>query len=367
MSDTPRTPRAFAVEPEPEEPPRAGTTGTAQRSPRSFPPATKIVLDDDDFFEGEHLTDTPPPPPPSRARRRGAQLSAWALTALGVVLTLALGLWFEQLVRDLFARHAILGQIGLAAIAIFLLAVLVFVVREALAMARQRSVDRLRSRIQAALEDGNAKAIGDATRQLRAHFANHPKTAAGRAQLQALDADVIDAKDRYEIAERHLLEGLDGEARTLVMNAAKRVSIVTAVSPRALVDVGYVLFENVRLMRVIAEHYGGRAGTFGTLGLVRRVVAHLAVTGSIAIGDSVLQQLVGHGIAARLSARLGEGVVNGLLTARVGLAAVGVCRPAPFIALPAPRLGHIARELTRFSAAQAEADGAKEDDKNRPS
>ena len=138
--------------------------------------------------------------------------------------------------------------------------------------------------------------------------------------------------------------------------------------PGALVDVGYVLFENVRLMRVIAEHYGGRAGTFGTIALVRRVIAHLAVTGSIALGDSLVQQLVGHGVAARLSARLGEGVVNGLLTARVGLAAIGVCRPAPFVALPAPRIGHIARELTRFSSEQSEKDDEtkpNDDDKNR--
>ena len=39
----------------------------------------------------------------------------------------------------------------------------------------------------------------------------------------------------------------------------------------------------------------------------------------MAVGDSVLQQIVGHGIASRISARMGEGVLNGLLTARVGL------------------------------------------------
>jgi putative membrane protein len=37
-----------------------------------------------------------------------------------------------------------------------------------------------------------------------------------------------------------------------------------------------------------------------------------------------------HSIAAKLSARLGEGVLNGLLTARVGLSAMAVCRPDAF-------------------------------------
>jgi putative membrane protein len=47
----------------------------------------------------------------------------------------------------------------------------------------------------------------------------------------------------------------------------------------------------------------------------------------MAAGDSIVQQILGHGVAARLSARLGEGVVNGMLTARVGIAAIEVCRP----------------------------------------
>jgi putative membrane protein len=60
-----------------------------------------------------------------------------------------------------------------------------------------------------------------------------------------------------------------------------------------------------------------------------------------------LQQIVGHGIAAKLSARLGEGVVNGLLTARIGIAAIEVCRPLPFIAGRPPRIGDVLAELTR--------------------
>jgi putative membrane protein len=56
----------------------------------------------------------------------------------------------------------------------------------------------------------------------------------------------------------------------------------------------------------------------------------------------VLQQIVGHGVAARLSARLGEGVLNGLLTARVGLSAMAVCRPTPFIAEKQPGVADVA-------------------------
>ena len=43
------------------------------------------------------------------------------------------------------------------------------------------------------------------------------------------------------LAERGLMAPLDQEAKRLVSAAAKRVSIVTAVSPRAMLDMIFVL------------------------------------------------------------------------------------------------------------------------------
>ena len=80
---------------------------------------------------------------------------------------------------------------------------------------------------------------------------------------------------------------------------------------------------------------------------MRHIIAHLTVTGTLAAGDSLIQQMLGHGVAAKLSARLGEGVLNGLLTARLGLAAMEVARPLPFAALPKPALSDIAGDLLR--------------------
>src|SRR5207237_758925 len=90
-----------------------------------------------------------------------------------------------------------------------------------------------------------------------------------------------------------------------------------------------------------------RPGALGVLRLLRQVMSHLAVTGGVGMADSVVQQVIGHGIASRLSGRLGEGMVNGLLTARLGLLTIDLVRPLPFHELPRPALNDLAATLMR--------------------
>jgi putative membrane protein len=65
----------------------------------------------------------------------------------------------------------------------------------------------------------------------------------------------------------------------------------------------------------------------------------------MAAGDSLLSQALGHGLASRISARLGEGVLNGILIARFGLAAMAASRPLPFEALARPTAADVAGGL----------------------
>lgn len=273
-------------------------------------------------------------PPP-----RGASL--WARlfwTGLGGLVSLAFGIAVSALIDDLFARAVWLGWAGLALLVLFLVGGLALALREIVALRSLARLDTLRERAAKALLDRDDRAAGAAADALVAAMAANPLTARGRAAVAAAFAagEIVDGAQRLRIVERELLEPLDRQATRLVAEAARRVSVVTAVSPRAAIDLAMVFATAVRLIRRVAEVYGGRPGTFGMVKLMRHVLAHMAITGGMAAGDTVLDQIVGHGLAAKLSAKLGEGVLNGLLTARLGITAIAVTRPLPYIGAPRP-------------------------------
>jgi putative membrane protein len=279
--------------------------------------------------------------------RRGFRWGAVFWTAVGGLMLLGLGLGVTRLIEDLFARGEGLGFLGVAFAFAAAFALFVVVAREAFGLARLAAIEKLHLRAAAVLlSDDRAESRTIVQDLLKLEHQN-PHLARARATLQGHADDIIDGADMIRLAERELMAPLDQEARRLVSSAAQRVSIVTAVSPRALIDVLFVLVASLRLIRQLARLYGARPGTLGMIRLMRHVIAHLAITGGMAASDSLIQQVLGHGIAAKLSQRLGEGVLNGLLTARLGLAAIEVTRPLPFTALARPALADLAKDLLR--------------------
>ena len=279
--------------------------------------------------------------------RRGFGWGAMFWGGIAGLVLLGVGLGVTQLIEDLFARSESLGILGLASAFAATLALAVVASRELLALARLAAIEKLHERAAAVIVSDDHDESRAVVRDLLRIAHQNPQLARARAELTGHINDIIDGADLIRLAERELMTPLDTEARRLVSSAAQRVSLVTAVSPRAAIDIVFVFVAALRLIRQLARLYGGRPGALGMMRLLRHVIAHLAITGGVAASDSLVQQMLGHGLAAKLSQRLGEGVLNGLLTARLGLAAIEVTRPLPFVTNPRPVLTDLAKDLLR--------------------
>ncbi|MEM9199173.1 MAG: TIGR01620 family protein [Pseudomonadota bacterium] len=327
--------------------------GAQDQAAQEKPARRTLLLDSDGLDAADHTPETAPPvpepgdaapqPDPSAlaralsfsARRRGFLGRIFWAAAAGFV-SLAAGVILWDFAVGLLARNAVLGWIAVALGTVLLIGALSVLIGELAALSRLHRIDRLQNQARTAREDGGldtARACADA---LLAFYGERRDLAWTRDGLRAQRAELLDGDALLDECERKLMAPLDSAALQEIEAAARHVAVVTALVPLALADVVAALVSNLRMIRRIAAVYGGRAGGLGSWRLLRAVSAHLVTTGALAMGDDMIGAALGGGILSRLSRRVGEGVVNGGLTVRVGLAAMEVCRPMAHHAVPAP-------------------------------
>ena len=324
------------------------------------PPNDPFVIEAADLPEADAAgpADAPPPPddmPSGEAMLRMARMASrprgagwrWFWSVLGSLVSLIVSVAAYDYVTGLIARSPTLGMVVLGLMILLALIVLGQILRELWAFRRLGRIDRFRADAETALATGDAAAARDLSHRLQRFYAGRPEMRWTSETLAEKREDLLDADAVVALTERALFAPLDAEARGEIEAAARTVAAATALIPLALMDVLAALSANIRMIRRVAEIYGAHSGFFGSWRLLGTVATHLVATGAVAAGDDLVHSVLGGSVLAKLSRRFGEGVVNGALTARVGIAAMEVCRPLPFAALPRPKVSNIiGRSLT---------------------
>ena len=277
------------------------------------------------------------------ASRRPSRLAAWFWRLLLAVVVFFVSVAAWDFVTGLVVRNTYLGWAAIGLLGLFVLVCLAIIVRECAALARLARIENLHEEADRVVSAGDLEGARNLTDKLSAHYATREDTSWGRARLKERKDEAFDADSVLRLAEDTLLTPLDAEARREVEAAVRQVATVTALVPLAFADVIAALTANLRMIRRVAEIYGGRSGTLGSWRLVRAVMTHLVATGAVAVGDDLLGSIGGGTILSKLSRRFGEGLVNGALTARVGVAAMEVCRPLPFSSDKRPSVTSLVR------------------------
>lgn len=289
--------------------------------------------------------------------RRGFRWGALLLSALSLLGGIALSLSFARFVSIALERGDWIGWLSFGLLMLAALSLLAIVARETAGMLRLRRLGRVRRDLEDALARRDARAEQGAIEHILQRLSDRPELKWPLSRLAEHTRNTADPGDLARLVDRDVMPVLDGDARRLVAATARRVSVVTALSPMALVTVGWILAENLRLLRALATLYGGRPGFLGSMRLARMVFTHIVATGGLALTDDLLGQFLGQDLVRRLSRRLGESVFNAALTARVGAAAIEVIRPLPFIETPRIRARDFIGDIVRFSRGGATAEG----------
>lgn len=171
---------------------------------------------------------------------------------------------------------------------------------------------------------------------------------AGHPALQRWQASLHETHNDREIVALYaqlVQPVLDRQARREISRYAAESTLMIAVSPLALVDMAFIAWRNLRLVNRIAALYGIELGYFSRIRLFRLVLLNIAFAGASELVREVGMDWMSQDIAARLSARAAQGIGAGLLTARLGIKAMELCRPLPWLEGEKPRLGDFRRDL----------------------
>ena len=322
------------------------------RKPAAF------VLDDEETPKSRHkiefethetLGELVAVPQVPRRTSRGFRWGFLLVSALAALLSLWAGLTITTLIENFFARSATLGWLASGVAGLVGLAAIAIIIREIWGLSRLRRIEHIQELSARAINLDEAAAATETVASLEGIYGSRPDTAWGMTKFRDHKNDIMDPRDRIRLLDRLVIGPLDEESHRIIARRARRVTLLTTVTPAAALDLVFVAAQNLRMLRELAELYGGRPSTLSTLKLARMVVSHLAVTGGLALSDNLIQHVVGKGLLGRLSARFGEGAVNGILTSRIGLAARDVCRPVPQSESTKETLGSLLRELVTLN------------------
>lgn len=326
----PRAPRAFKI----DDPALQEAPDLAAHEEASLPPPSR-----------RGTSDATPRGISAGDLERGVRWGSLMLSAMAALASLAAGLWFTRFVTVALERNDWIGWLAFGLMSVVAISGIVLILKELWGFRRLARLSRLRKIIKEMLAANDMKRERDAVQRLAAHYSGRSDLKWGLARLSEHAGDVLQPGELIRLADRELLGPIDADARRVVLKSAKRVATVTALSPMTWIAVSYVAVENVRLFRTLAGLYGGRPGVLGALRLGRLVVTHIIATGGLAMTDDLLGQFLGQDALRRLSRRLGEGAFNGALTARLGVAAIEVTRPMPFLDTEPVRVREIFGEL----------------------
>lgn len=144
---------------------------------------------------------------------------------------------------------------------------------------------------------------------------------------------------------RIVLAKVDEKAMAEIAKFSTEAVVLVSVSPIALIDMLIILWRNLRMINKVALLYGIKLGYWSRIKLIRQVFINMVYAGASELITDFGSDMIGADLLGKLSGRLAQGLGAGMLTARLGVKTMQLCRPIPFKSKP--KLTHIRKEMLK--------------------
>lgn len=163
--------------------------------------------------------------------------------------------------------------------------------------------------------------------------------------------DELNDAEILQLYSRNILSQVDKKAINEIANFSTESVVLIALSPIAVLDMLIILWRNLRLINKIASLYGLKLGYWSQVKLIKQVVINMAYAGTSELIADLSTDLLGAELLGKLSARMAQGLGAGMLTARLGLKTMNMCRPIPFdssgLGEDKPKLAHVRQQIVK--------------------
>jgi putative membrane protein len=263
----------------------------------------------------------------------------------GLLVAGMLGVESYDFVTELFARSVWLGGAFAVIFAATVTGAVGLVGRELLSLRRLARAEHLRHEGERLLSSEVHGQAGPLIERIEQIYAGRADLEAPLAAFRRQASDALSDGEQLRLFATAVLSPLDREAYRLVRRGARDIGALTALSPLGILDSVVVLGRTLAMMRAIARLYGVRPAAASTASLLRRGLLNVLAAGVVELLSDSAVEAAGASLLSVLSAKAGQGALNGLLAARFGLATMQLCRPLPFTKDQLPSLRQLRAEL----------------------
>jgi len=267
----------------------------------------------------------------------------WLLRIGFVVFTTIIGIELFDFFTLGFEQSPVIAGLYGALLAIITVIFGTTAVRELSALRQLSKQEKVRNQVQNILDDtGTAdarKLCENISKRLPCDLTLENEKTWGELVLpEYSDIEIIN------LYSKEVLSKVDQKALDEVAKFSTESVILVAVSPVAIVDMMLMFWRNIRMIDKIAGLYGLKLSYWSRIRLIKQVFINMAYAGASEIITDFGADLLGADLLGKLSGRMAQGLGAGMLTARLGIKTIKVCRPIPFHQDP-PRLNDIRKKI----------------------